>query len=88
MGYQFFLSLSGYLIGGILLDIIHKTEFKSKDLVGFWVRRWFRTLPNYLLILGLLVVARLLMFGDLGEFSFSYLVFLQNFYSPHPDLFC
>jgi peptidoglycan/LPS O-acetylase OafA/YrhL len=54
LGVELFFVLSGYLIGSILL----KTVFNSgsvpiRTLIDFWVRRWLRTIPNYLLFLGL-----------------------------------
>ncbi len=52
LGVDLFFVLSGFLIGTILIKIHNKeavTTFGSVK--GFWVRRWFRTLPNYWLIL-------------------------------------
>ena|SRR4030067_605713 len=49
-GVVMFFVLSGFLIGGILLKVINQTEFNKKDLFNFWIRRWFRTLPNYYLV--------------------------------------
>ena len=49
-GVSIFFVLSGFLIGGILLKIINKTDFKKVDLINFWIRRWFRTIPNYYFI--------------------------------------
>ena len=47
-----FFVLSGFLIGGLLLKELNKSEkFKPSDLVQFWKRRWYRTLPNYYFIL-------------------------------------
>jgi peptidoglycan/LPS O-acetylase OafA/YrhL len=45
-GVAIFFVLSGYLIGGILLDKL-ESGFNQHSLLDFWIRRWFRTLPNY-----------------------------------------
>lgn len=60
MGYFFldtiiFFVLSGYLVGRILIRIISHQHFNSKMLIEFWIRRWARTLPNYFLILSVLI---------------------------------
>lgn len=86
-GVSVFFVLSGFLIGGILLKIIQNGNFTSKDLVNFWLRRWFRTLPNYFFVLFALVIYQLLLYKDLGGFSFKYILFLQNFLTAHPPLF-
>jgi len=61
LGVEIFFVLSGFLIGGILLRQAAELgnrggAFKVRNAPGFWVRRWFRTLPNYVLffIFGLL----------------------------------
>jgi len=51
VGVDLFFVLSGFLIGTIILKQVHKGQTKFKDFCYFWVRRWFRTLPNYFLIL-------------------------------------
>lgn len=88
-GVAIFFVLSGFLIGGILLKEINKNDkFTFKNLRHFWIRRWFRTLPNYFLVLTFLVV--------LGSFynaipnfldTIKYYFFLQNLYNPHPRFF-
>ncbi len=86
-GVSVFLVLSGFLIGGILLRIINTSDFSRKDLMNFWIRRWFRTIPNYLIVLFGLVAYRLVVFHDFGGFTLKYLFFLQNFTTPHPAFF-
>lgn len=47
-----FFVLSGFLIGRILIKTLAASEnFGFKNLYQFWIRRWFRTLPNYYLFL-------------------------------------
>ena len=50
-GVSIFFVLSGFLIGGILIKILEKNQITINLLFEFWIRRWFRTLPNYFLIL-------------------------------------
>lgn len=54
LGVELFFVLSGFLIGGILIrqaaEIGAKEGgFRVAHAPGFWMRRWFRTLPNYIL---------------------------------------
>ncbi len=86
-GVTLFFVLSGFLIGGILLKTISGTSFTSLDLLGFWIRRWFRTLPNYFFILILLIFLAVIMGKPLPSNLFSYFFFCQNFASPHPAFF-
>ena len=50
-GVDLFFVLSGFLIGGILLDIGDRLQ-GPRVVSGFWFSRWLRTLPNYYLFLG------------------------------------
>jgi peptidoglycan/LPS O-acetylase OafA/YrhL len=87
VGVDLFFVLSGYLIGGILLKQIERNQTQFKDLFTFWKRRWFRTLPNYFLILGLNVLLLLFLGKEPVESVYLYIPFLQNFTTPHPDFF-
>lgn len=86
-GVSVFFVLSGFLIGQILIKRISNHGGGFSQLRQFWVRRWFRTLPNYFLMLVVVMT-----FGwyywnyQLGE-AIPYLVFLQNFAWPHPQMF-
>ncbi len=51
IGVDLFFVLSGYLIGGIILKQLSEGKTKLKHFIHFWIRRWFRTLPNYALVL-------------------------------------
>jgi peptidoglycan/LPS O-acetylase OafA/YrhL len=81
-GVEFFFALSGFLIGGILLDL----RPTAANLGTFVLRRWFRTLPVYYLAL-LVFLAFPLEFnrGAPGE-PWQYFVFLQNVTS-YPKFF-
>ena len=54
-GVSIFFVLSGFLIGGILIKLLDKSQPAKELLVDFWIRRWFRTLPNYFLVLFILL---------------------------------
>lgn len=79
--------LSGFLIGGILLKTLRNHEFGIKELLHFWIRRWFRTLPNYYLFLGIniliFVVLSKVEVPGLAAYSF----FLQNLTAPASAFF-
>ena len=83
-GVELFFVLSGFLIGGILLRTLagNPNGFGIGDLSQFWIRRWFRTLPNYYLFL---LLYFLLFPPAHGAHVGPYLVFLQNFAWPTPD---
>ena len=81
-GVELFFVLSGFLIGGILIKIFQKENSFGINIIGnFWIRRWFRTLPNYYLILLLNIV--FVYFGiikeDFSQFNWKFFLFLQNF---------
>jgi len=89
-GVDIFFVLSGFLIGGILLKEINKPHgFKISGLINFWKRRWFRTLPNYYLVLLLnyIIVRYGIINEDIEQFNLNFLFFTQNFQSPFYDFF-
>jgi peptidoglycan/LPS O-acetylase OafA/YrhL len=87
LGVPVFFVLSGYLIGGILLRTMDHSDFSMRDLGEFWMRRWFRTLPNYFLVIGFLWIYDTLFFHQASGFSYRYLFFAQNFFDASPDFF-
>lgn len=86
-GVSIFFVLSGFLIGGIILKIISTSGFTMKDILNFWIRRWFRTIPNYLFILLILILCQFLITKNIGHVNFRYFIFSQNLYQPHPLFF-
>lgn len=87
IGVDVFFVLSGFLIGSILLKQIQANETKPKDFVYFWVRRWFRTLPNYYLVL-LINIMLVIVFNRIDDFSIlKFSLFLQNFNSAQANFF-
>jgi len=84
-GVSLFFVLSGFLIGGILIRTIYETEFTSKELFNFWIRRWFRTLPTYFLVLVFFIIYNLYTQVNPNPLPwFNFLIFTQNFASPPP----
>lgn len=83
-GVGIFFVLSGFLIGGILITDFEK-EISLKSLFHFWKRRWYRTLPNYFLIL---VILTIIYFSQLELLNWlKYIPFLQNFSYPISSFF-
>ena len=79
-GVEIFFVLSGFLIGKILLQMF-EAKLTSSSVVLFLKRRWFRTLPNYYLIL----IVNIFIAGYIGyeiQDTWRYFFFLQNFASP------
>lgn len=82
-GVSLFFVLSGFLIGSILIKDFIKNGTSWHTLVNFWKRRWFRTLPNYYLVMlsvltfNFFVLGVDITFGDL----LRRLTFTQNFFS-------
>ena len=87
IGVDLFFVLSGYLIGGLILKQIKVEKTAFKDFVYFWIRRWFRTLPNYFLILTLNVLLFYVLYNSVIDGIGYFIVFIQNFATPHPDFF-
>jgi peptidoglycan/LPS O-acetylase OafA/YrhL len=89
-GVELFFVLSGFLIGGMLIKIFERSgSFGIKSMGNFWIRRWFRTLPNYYLVL--LINIFIVYFGiiheDFSQFNWKFFFFLQNFSGPFTDFF-
>ena len=84
MGVEIFFVLSGFLIGSILLSLA--PDFNNiRVLPSFWLRRWFRTLPNYYLFIIINIVLILLLFPKQTIPNIApYLVFSQNWLWPNP----
>ena len=84
-GVSMFFVLSGFLIGGILIRVLEKHGSSFRVLINFWSRRWIRTLPNYFLILGVLLVMAWAYGMAIGlKEGLKFASFTQNFSSPHP----
>jgi len=87
-GVSIFFTLSGFLIGGILIKILEKNPKPSFSILwDFWKRRWLRTLPNYFLVLTILVIYFSLFRDFEGIEVWKYYVFFQNLWQPQPWFF-
>lgn len=86
-GVDIFFVLSGYLIGGILIKKLNSNERSFKQLFHFWKRRWFRTLPNYVIVLLLNIILLKLLDKAIVKDIWLFIPFIQNFTTPHPDFF-
>ena len=75
-GVSLFFVLSGYLIGGILLSEVTKNKFTGRALFNFLKRRWFRTLPAYLVVLTGIYVAGV--FTDIGTGTLGQATWIRN----------
>ncbi len=86
-GVELFFVLSGFLIGGILIRTFMKEDYFSKSaLWGFWSRRWFRTLPNYWLLLTVAIILQKVMkTNEINNFVWHDYLFLQNLWYPCVD---
>ena len=89
LGVELFFVLSGFLIGSILIKIFVRSEWYGfEEIRSFLIRRWFRTLPNFWLIL----IANYLLYTALHLNSFNadyfqYFLFVQNLWHRHPEFF-
>ncbi|MBU3821386.1 acyltransferase [Flavobacteriaceae bacterium XHP0103] len=87
IGVDLFFVLSGFLIGGIILKQLEKGRTAFKDFGYFWVRRWFRTLPNYYLVLFINILLYFLFYGKIVPDVWRFFVFIQNFSEGQIDFF-
>jgi peptidoglycan/LPS O-acetylase OafA/YrhL len=84
-GVDVFFVLSGFLIGSILIKTFCVSEqYTLGKVLSFLKRRWFRTLPNYFLVMliNFILVYTYVTPGDLDQFNISFLVFCQNLWHP------
>ena len=87
-GVSIFFVLSGFLIGRILIKILKNNVVNQKLIINFWIRRWFRTLPNYFLILAVILLLNLLFNKNFILLDkVKYFIFSQNLFSNHPEFF-
>ena len=82
IGVELFFVLSGYLIGGQLLALGQRLNNRH-ELFTFYRRRWYRTVPNFVLYL----LLNQLLWSLLGRHTpplLPYLGFVQSWAWPHP----
>lgn len=85
-GVEIFFVLSGFLIGRILYKLYTKEDFTSHTVLYFLKRRWFRTLPNYFLVLLLNIILASIIGFSMTDVGY-YFLFLQNFATPMKAFF-
>ena len=86
LGVEFFFVLSGFLIGRILYKIYIKDDFTIKSALDFLKRRWFRTLPNYYLVLLINIVITTILGYSTPNLGL-YFAFLHNGFSKMSTFF-
>lgn len=87
IGVELFFTLSGFLIGRIIIAKLVSSDEHFSWIPSFWFRRWARTYPIYIIFL-LLNLALLsgIRVAEIGNII-PYLVFTQSLTSPHPFFF-
>ena len=86
IGIELFLILSGYLVGNIIFKQFTTQKYSFIEVGIFLLRRLFRILPSYYLILIINIFIAIL-FGFSISDSWKYFLFIQNFSTPIPPLF-
>lgn len=87
LGVEVFFVLSGFLIGRILFTAFVHGDFSWPEALVFVKRRWFRTLPNYFLVLCANIAIGIGIIGYSIDGLWRYFLFLQNFHSAMPAFF-
>ena len=87
IGVEIFFVLSGFLIGRLIYRRFTATNYNFRSMLYFWVRRWFRTLPNYYLILLLNILLAMYLGTQLPNDLWQYFLFVQNFNWEMPLFF-
>ena len=86
LGVETFFVLSGFLIGKILYQLYLKEDFTIGKVFFFLKRRWFRTLPNYFLILIANILIAYVIGNDIS-YAWKYFFFAQNIATPMTAFF-
>jgi len=79
-GVDLFFVLSGWLIGSLYWH--EQIRFGNVEVWRFWGRRWFRTIPPYLVAMMLAWLA--VRWERHESFHWGYLMFVQNYYERLP----
>ncbi|MFN7045452.1 MAG: acyltransferase family protein [Flavobacterium sp.] len=87
IGVEIFFVISGFLIGKIVLRMLENEDFSFSTIMVFLKRRWFRTLPNYYLILFVNVLLWYFIYNDIPDKLYLYFVYLQNLTQTSPDFY-
>jgi peptidoglycan/LPS O-acetylase OafA/YrhL len=89
LGVDIFFALSGFLIGTILIRICESNNgtLPLTQTKLFLIRRWFRTVPLYIIMLLINFIFSKYVFKSIDVFNWKYLFWLQNFDTPPPKFF-
>lgn len=87
LGVEIFFVLSGFLIGRIIYNMFTSDDFNFSKIFYFWIRRWFRTLPNYYLVLGLNIIIAIYLGMEFPNSLWKYCFFIQNLAWEMPAFF-
>ena len=87
IGVEIFFVISGFLIGRILYKLIHKENYSLTIILSFLKRRWFRTLPNYYLILLVNIIIWWFFYKEIPKSILLYFIYLQNITTTSPEFF-
>jgi len=89
LGVDLFFALSGFLIGGILIRYcsVQDHYLTPGSAWKFLVRRWFRTVPLYLIIMATVFFIERWIFHNPRSFDWKYLLWLQSWSGPRPGFF-
>jgi len=79
IGVEVFFIISGFLIGRIVLREIEKPDFSFANIKYFLFRRWFRTFPNYYLMLIVNVGIWYIFYKEIPPKLYKYFFYIQNF---------
>jgi len=87
VGVELFFVLSGFLVGGILIESAKNGKHALVWVPNFWLRRWIRTVPSYFLF----VLINYLIIDSIRVVEppklLAYLTFTQNLAWEHPPFF-
>ena len=78
-GVEVFFIISGFLIGKIVWRELLLPDYSFKNVKYFLLRRWFRTFPNYYLLLFVNVLVWYFIYGEFPEKIYKYILYIQNF---------
>lgn len=75
VGVEVFFTLSGFLIGSIL---VKKIKSDTLNLIEFWKRRWYRTFPMYFFTVLLVIIVNVIFSKDIPNDLWKFFLFSQN----------
>jgi len=89
LGVDIFFALSGFLIGNILLAMCDQQKgiLSPSMVLYFLVRRWFRTVPLYFVMLLINFFVGKFVLHSVNTLDYRYFLWLQNFSRPLDGFF-